>query len=149
MTERRQTLAANQGPTFCRCGGRVTSDASLGLDARSRNYHSDTLYLALERLRTGDPARVKFDALSFQRHGTIDGTVRVITENSFQLEKSASTPAKETDALPAFFRARIALGPRTLRDVPDIGLIPGMSASAEIIVGKRRIISYVLDPMIR
>jgi HlyD family secretion protein len=102
------------------------------------------------RLRTGDPVRVKFDALPFQRHGTIDGTVRVITENSFQPDKSASTPAKETDARPAFFRARIALGPLTLQDVPpDFRLIPGMTASAEIIIGKRRIISYLLDPVIR
>jgi multidrug efflux pump subunit AcrA (membrane-fusion protein) len=88
--------------------------------------------------------------LPFQRHGTIDGTVRVITENSFQPDKSASTPAKETDARPAFFRARIALGPLTLQDVPpDFRLIPGMTASAEIIIGKRRIISYLLDPVIR
>jgi hemolysin D len=102
------------------------------------------------RLRTGDPVRVKFDALPFQRHGTIDGTVRVITENSFQPDKSAATPAKETDARPAFFRARIALGPLTLQDVPpDFRLIPGMTASAEIIIGKRRIISYLLDPVIR
>ena len=90
------------------------------------------------RLRTGDPVRVKFDALPFQRHGTIDGTVRVITENSFQPDKSAAAPAKETDARPAFFRARIALGPLTLQDVPpDFRLIPGMTTSAEIIVGKR------------
>jgi membrane fusion protein, hemolysin D len=102
------------------------------------------------RLRTGDPVRVKFDALPFQRHGTITGTVRVITENSFQPDKSAATPAKETDARPAFFRARIALGPLTLQDVPpDFRLIPGMTTTAEIIIGKRTIISYVLDPVVR
>jgi HlyD family secretion protein len=102
------------------------------------------------RLRTGDPVRVKFDALPFQRHGTITGTVRVITENSFQPDKSAATPAKETDARPAFFRARITLGPLKLQDVPpDFRLIPGMTATAEIIIGKRTIISYLLDPVVR
>jgi HlyD family secretion protein len=102
------------------------------------------------RLRTGDPVRVKFDALPFQRHGTITGTVRVITENSFQPDKNAATPAKETDARPAFFRARIELGPLTLQDVPqDFRLIPGMTTTAEIIIGKRRIISYLLDPVVR
>jgi multidrug efflux pump subunit AcrA (membrane-fusion protein) len=51
---------------------------------------------------------------------------------------------------PAFFRARIALGPLTLQNVPkDFRLIPGMTTSAEIIVGKRTIISYLLDPVIR
>ena len=105
------------------------------------------------RLRVGDPVRVKFDALPFQRHGTISGEVRVITENSFQPDKNAPPPAtqsKTTDGQPAFFRARITLGPLTLYDVPkDFRLIPGMTTSAEIIVGKRTIISYLLDPVIR
>jgi hemolysin D len=102
------------------------------------------------RLRAGDSVRVKFDALPFQRHGTITGTVRVITENSFQPDKTAATPAKETDARPAFFRARITLGPLTLQDVPaDFRLIPGMTTTAEIIIGKRTIISYLLDPVVR
>jgi hemolysin D len=103
------------------------------------------------RLRVGDAVRVKFDALPFQRHGTISGRVRVITENSFQPEKGATPPAsKEPEGKPAFFRARIALGPITLQDVPkDFRLIPGMTTSAEILVGKRTIISYLLDPVIR
>jgi hemolysin D len=102
------------------------------------------------RLRSGDPVRVKFDALPFQRHGTITGTVRVVTENSFQPDKNAATPAKDTDARPAFFRARIELGPLTLQDVPaDFHLIPGMTTTAEIIIGKRRVISYLLDPVVR
>jgi hemolysin D len=107
------------------------------------------------RLRVGDPVRVKFDALPFQRHGTISGEVRVLTENSFQPDKnnnsaSAQTPPKNPDGQPAFFRARVTLGPLTLQDVPkDFRLIPGMTTTAEIIVGKRTIISYLLDPVIR
>jgi hypothetical protein len=34
--------------------------------------------------------RVKFDALPFQWHDTIDGQVRVITENSFRPDKGAA-----------------------------------------------------------
>ena len=107
------------------------------------------------RLRVGDTVRVKLDALPFQRHGTINGTLRVITENSFQPDKNtAQTPGPQTgkdpDGKPAFFRARIALGPLTLQDVPpDFRLIPGMTSTAEILVGKRTIISYLLDPVIR
>jgi hemolysin D len=103
------------------------------------------------RLRVGDPVRVKLEALPFQRHGTIDGVVRVITENSFQPEKGATpAPTKDPDGKAAFFRARIALGPVTLQDVPkDFRLIPGMTTTAEILVGKRTIVSYLLDPVIR
>ena len=42
------------------------------------------------RLRVGDIVRVKLDALPFQRHGTINGRVRVITENSFQPDKNTA-----------------------------------------------------------
>jgi hemolysin D len=96
----------------------------------------------ISRLRTGDPVRLKLDALPFQRHGTIDGRLRVVTENSFVPEKG--------EARGAFFRARITLGPASFRDVPDnFRLIPGMATTAEILVGRRSVISYVLDPVLR
>ena len=102
------------------------------------------------RLRVGDPVRVKFDALPYQRHGTLSGTVRVITENSFQNDKAAGAGADKPDARPSFFRARIALGSMDLRNVPkDFRLIPGMTTSVEIVIGKRSIISYLLDPVVR
>jgi HlyD family secretion protein len=102
------------------------------------------------RLRVGDTVRVKLDALPFQRHGTIDGTLRVITENSFQMDKNRAGGDNKPDGQPAFFRARVALGPLDLRDVPpDFRLIPGMTATAEIKVGRRTIISYLLDPIVR
>jgi HlyD family secretion protein len=101
------------------------------------------------RLRVGDPVRVKLDALPFQRHGTLSGVVRVITENSFQTDKNARTTDKP-DGQPAFFRSRITLGPIALQNVPkDFRLIPGMTTTAEVNVGKRTIISYLLDPIVR
>lgn len=104
----------------------------------------------IARLRVGDKVRVKLDALPFQRHGTIAGTLRVLTENSFQPDKKAASPGDKPDGEPAFFRARVALGPLHLQDVPsDFRLIPGMTAAAEINVGKRTVISYLLDPVVR
>ena len=101
-------------------------------------------------LRVGDPVRVKFDALPFQRHGTVTGKLRVITENSFQSDKSAAASADKPEAKPAFFRARVALGAVDLLDVPkDFRLIPGMTLAAEIKIGRRSIVSYVLDPIVR
>ncbi len=101
------------------------------------------------RLRVGDETRVKLDALPYQRHGLIAGTLRVITENSFQTDKNAH-PTDKPDGQPSFFRARIALGPLQLRDVPkDFRLIPGMTTTAEMVVGKRTVISYLLDPVVR
>jgi HlyD family secretion protein len=101
------------------------------------------------RLRVGDPVRIKLDALPYQRHGTIDGTLRVVSENSFQPDK-ADTRSDRTEGRTAFYRGRVALSPPELRDVPeDFRLIPGMTATGEITVGKRTVISYVLDPIVR
>ena len=77
--------------------------------------------------------------------------MRVVTENSFQPDKTSSDPGDtKPDGEAAFFRARIALGPLDLQDVPeDFRLIPGMTTTAEIIIGKRTIISYLMDPVIR
>jgi len=101
------------------------------------------------RLRVGDEVRVKLDALPYQRHGVISGTLRVITENSFQSDKNGRQTDKP-DGQPAFFRARVALGPLQLRNVPsDFRLIPGMTTTAEMVVGKRTVISYLLDPVVR
>ena len=36
-----------------------------------------------------------------------------------------------------------------MRPGPDFRLIPGMTTTAEIIIGKRRIISYLLDPVVK
>src|SRR5262249_8152819 len=67
------------------------------------------------RLRIGDNVRVKLDALPFQRHGTIEGRLRVITENSFQPDKNAGPAGppngKGPDGRPAIFPPRTTAGP--------------------------------------
>lgn len=96
----------------------------------------------ISRVRGGDRVRLKLDAFPFQRHGTIPGRVRVVSEDAFINEK--------TKEKPPVYRARVALDGTGLRDVPvDFRLIPGMTGSAEIIVGQRSIISYFLYPILR
>lgn len=104
------------------------------------------------RIRTGDTARVKFDAFPFQRHDTLPGTVRVISENAFQRgdPKALLKPEPGQEPVEAFYRTRINLLSTQLRNVPEgFRLIPGMKVRAEIKVGKRSVISYFLYPIIR
>lgn len=104
----------------------------------------------IAHLRTGDRVRLKLDALPFQQHGTIPGVLKVISENSFEPDKSSGRAALDPDGQPSFFRGRVALGRIDLRNVPkNFRLIPGMTGSAEILIGKRTIISYILDPVVR
>jgi HlyD family secretion protein len=103
------------------------------------------------RIRTGDSARVKLDAFPFQRHDTLPGAVRVISEDAHQPEKKevVLAPSDEEPAS-AFYRTRIGLLSTTLRDVPEgFRLMPGMKVRAEIKVGRRSVISYFLYPIIR
>lgn len=93
---------------------------------------------------TGDPARVKFDAFPFQKHGTIDGEVVSISQDTFARE-NAATPGEAV-----FYKVRVAVGDIALRNLPeDFHLLPGMTVSAEINAGERSVISYFLYPLIR
>ncbi|WP_323014544.1 HlyD family type I secretion periplasmic adaptor subunit [Devosia sp.] len=96
-------------------------------------------------LATGDVARIKIDAFPFQEHGTIEGKVISISENSFA-KQAGSDPLGGA----AFYRVRIALGRGQLKQIPPtFRLLPGMTVSAEIHSGEHSVISYFLYPLIR
>lgn len=104
------------------------------------------------RIRTGDTARVKLDAFPFQRHGTLPGKVRMISEDAHQRENREAVvdTALDEESGTAFYRTRIGLSGTTLRNVPEgFRLMPGMKVRAEIKVGHRSVISYFLYPVIR
>ena len=104
------------------------------------------------RIRTGDAVRVKLDAFPFQRHDTLPGKVRVISEDTYQRNAGDMPQASPADKQSAesYYRTRIDLLSTTLRNVPEgFRLMPGMKVRAEIKVGKRSIISYFLYPVIR
>jgi HlyD family secretion protein len=104
------------------------------------------------RIRSGDSARVKLDAFPFQRHDTLPGQVRVISEDAFQRKNPEVLVdvAPDKGASQTFYRTRIGLLSTTLRNVPEgFRLMPGMKVRAEIKVGRRSVISYFLYPIIR
>jgi len=105
----------------------------------------------IARIRTDDAARVKLDAFPFQRHETLPGKVRVISEDSFRLnDRGEALEQSPSEAEDAFYRTRISLLSTQLRNVPaGFRLMPGMKVRAEIKVGKRSVISYFLYPIIR
>ena len=101
-------------------------------------------------VRVGDPVRIKLQAFPFQRHGLLEG--RVVTISDDALPPDGATPAPGRTGVPGklAYRARIALTSTALRDVrPDLKLLPGMALTAEIKVGGRTVLSYILYPIIR
>ena len=93
-------------------------------------------------IKAGHPVRLKLDAFPFQRHGSLDGTVRNISEDAFKRDVSAK------GGLDAYYLARISFSGGGLRNMIESSrLMPGMTLSAEIVVGKRTIMSYIAWPI--
>ena len=90
----------------------------------------------------GDVGRIKLNAFPFQKHGTLDGKLNFISENTFQ-EQGAMGQNHSV------YHGRMIISGK-LENVPDnFRLIPGMEIKAEIKVGRRRIIEYIIHPLIK
>jgi HlyD family type I secretion membrane fusion protein len=88
----------------------------------------------------GDPVQIKLDAFNYMEHGVAHGTVRVLSSDSFT-HKDGSAP---------FYRSRIEIIDMDLTNMPEtFRLIPGMPLTAEIKVGRRSIMNYLLRPVVR
>lgn len=94
-------------------------------------------------IRKGDPATLKIDAFPYIRFGTVAGTVKSISESSYTTDING-TPEQ------AFFKVRVGVTAYQLRNVPkDYRLVPGMSLSGDILVGKRTLWSYITEGAMR
>lgn len=102
--------------------------------------------MASGELPKGSDARVKLHSFPYQKHGTLDGVVRAISEGSFEKE----LPGGGTSGITTY-KARIKLpNPDALENVPDnFRLMPGMASTVEIKVGRRKVIEYFLYPLMR
>lgn len=88
----------------------------------------------------GQAVALKFAAYDYIDHGTGHGTVRTISADSFAPRET------NVELGNRFYRARIDVDDLPLRHVPkDFRLIPGMTLDADIVVGKRTIMAYILE----
>ena len=93
-------------------------------------------------IKAGDVVHIKLEACPFQKHNALDGRVRTISEDAFRRDSGAP------GALDAYYLSRIAYGDSKLKKMPDKArLLPGMTLSAEIVVGKRSVMSYLIWPL--
>ena len=87
-------------------------------------------------VRPGQAAAVKIDAFPFSRYGTVAGRVL-----------SVSPDAVPDDKLGPVYMVRVALDRRAGRDGQAIALVPGMTAIADIVTGRRSYLSYLTSPV--
>lgn len=90
-------------------------------------------------LSQGQDVRIKFHAFPFQKHGTAEGRLKWVSEDVFTDTGAPHSP---------YYRARVELVRTNLRSMPDVfRLMPGMTVTAEIEVGERSVLSYLLYPI--
>jgi HlyD family secretion protein len=92
---------------------------------------------------------VKFDTFPFSQYGLAYGTVRTISADSFTGQddgkaRPGPVPAKADSAEP-FYRSRITIDDVRLHSVPPgFRIVPGMPVTADIMIGKRTVLTYLL-----
>ena len=108
----------------------------------------------------GQSAEIKVDAFNFNRYGLVEGKVISISPDAITREKPADktntsqSGAEDESSEPSnqelVYAARVSLA-RTDMQVEDrmVNLGPGMAVTVEIKTGSRRIISYLLSPLLR
>ncbi|MBW6512778.1 MAG: HlyD family type I secretion periplasmic adaptor subunit [Desulfuromonadaceae bacterium] len=91
-------------------------------------------------LRRGLPARVRVGAYDYATYGTFEGYVTDVSADTLRDERDNH-----------YYRVNVEVDISTLRSrarQPGV-LMPGMAASADIAVGKRTILSYILSPLLK
>lgn len=90
-------------------------------------------------IREGMPAKVKLATFPYQEFGIIEGVVDKVSPNAI-VEKDVGL----------VFPTRIRLKKSTVRvRDKDVGLTPGMTASAEIVTRQKRVLQYLIEPITR
>jgi len=106
-------------------------------------------------VRVGQEAQVKVDTFNFTRYGLLHGKIVNISQDAITQDKQADGARaqnhKNEDRTQGLtYAARISLN-RTHMMIEDkrINLSSGMATTAEIKTGSRRIISYLMSPLVR
>jgi hemolysin D len=131
----------------------VPSDSQLEIEAMVSNRDVGFVH-------AGDEVEIKVDTFDFTRYGLLHGRVQNISSDAIVRDNSndksnekqpgATTATSEPKGQELTYAARISVD-RTQMQVEDkkVNLSPGMAVTAEIKTGSRRIISYLLSPLIK
>jgi HlyD family secretion protein len=120
----------------------VPADAPLEVEANIFGRENGFVHV-------GDPVAIKFDTFPYSQYGMARGTVRIVSPDAFTAQDEARNPTSALPVLPTnvepFYRARIAIDRLALRNVPvGFRVSPGMPVTADIKVGKRTVLKYLL-----
>lgn len=87
-------------------------------------------------IQVGQPVVIKVDTYSFQRYGYLKGTVKSISPDAITDEKQGLV-----------YKMKVEIEGNETSKNNVVKVEPGLSVTAEITTGKRRIIEFFLDPL--
>jgi hemolysin D len=131
----------------------VPSDSRLEIEANISNRDIGFVH-------PGQDVEIKIDTFNFTRYGLLRGKVLSISRDSIVRDNpqgktadkaaGAETKSSEPPGQDLIYHARISLA-RTQMQIEDnlVNLSPGMAVTAEIKTGSRRVITYLLSPLLR
>jgi hemolysin D len=105
----------------------------------------------------GQDAAIKIDTFNFTRYGLLHGKLLSVSQDAVTPasqrpagDRSTSSQESESQGKELVYAARISMG-RDYMDIDDkrLKLTAGMASTVEIRTGSRRIISYLLSPLMR
>jgi len=88
----------------------------------------------------GLPAMVKITAYDFTRYGGLEGVVEHISADTTQDEEGNSF---------YIIRVRTTESSMHSRDKEEMPIIPGMMTSVDVMISKRTVLEYILNPLLR
>jgi hemolysin D len=105
----------------------------------------------------GQEAVIKLDAFPFTRYGTVPGKIKIVSEDAVGGGASdgasfseAQSTQREKSSNQLLYAARVTLDATTMNvDGKEVNLTPGMAAVVEIKTGKRKLIEFLLSPLMR
>ena len=101
-------------------------------------------------VRKGQVVKLKLAAFPFQKYGMVEGTVEHVSADSAD-SNTSNSPAqtdKTAKTQPLVYKALVALKAMRLEmDGERFPLGAGMQASAEILLGRRTVMEYLLSPV--
>jgi hemolysin D len=112
-------------------------------------------------VHAGEKAEIKVDTFNFTRYGLLHGEVINLSQDAIARDKAQERPAasgagassgdsSEPKGQELVYAARVSLD-RSEMQVEDkmVRLAPGMAVTVEIKTGSRRVIDYLLSPLLR
>jgi hemolysin D len=126
---------------------RITPNAS-AVEVEARLDNQDVGFV-----RAGMAAQLKVQTFPYTRYGLVPAKVVSVSRDAVADEAAAQPAAGATDRKPVddlHFTVRLVPDRDTIDvDGSPMRLTPGMAVTAEVLTGKRRVIGFILSPLVR